>query len=464
MTLILAGIVAFVLVQLGIGWWASRRVASDDDYLVAGRRLGATLAGFSIFATWFAAESVMGASAAIADEGLAGGRADPLGYAVCLLLLGVLLASRLRATGCVTLAEVFRQRYGTAAQRTAACIMIPTSLLWGGAQIRAFGEILAFETPLVIDVAIVVATLLVIGYTLLGGLLGDVMTDLVQGAIVLLGVIVLAVAMIMNLGGPGEAMALVEPGQLSLTAPGESIWVRIDTWLVPVIGALVVQETASRVLACRTATIARRAALFGGGLYLVFGAVPVVIGLLGAHLGLDIPEDARDSFIPAASRMLLPPLAYVVFIGALISAILSTVDSTLLAVGAIASHDLLPSHRMSDRGRLLAARLVVVAAGIACCAIALRADGILELVMESDAFGTAGIAVVGVAGLLTRFGGPWAAFAALVAGLATSLLVRVAVDVDAPFLTSLAISGLVFVAAGTWERVRRRTAPPAAPA
>ncbi|MCL4742623.1 MAG: hypothetical protein KJZ54_10520 [Phycisphaerales bacterium] len=452
MTLVSLAILAFVAVQLGIGVWASRRVATGDDYLVAGRRLGVGLAGFSIFATWFAAESIMGASASIAADGLSGGRADPLGYGVCLLLLGLFFAARMRRTGGATLAEVFRTRYGAGAERLAALVMIPTSLIWGAAQIKAFGHVLAFETPLAVDGAIIVAATLVITYTLLGGLLGDVITDAVQGAIVLVGVLAMAVALVMRFGGPSEAAAVIEPSQLALVPPGESIWTRLDTWLVPVIGALIVQETASRVLACRTPAVARNAALMGGGMYLVFGAVPVVIGLLGAHLGLDLSEEAQDSFIPVAARELLHPVAYVVFVGALVSAMLSTVDSTILAIGALVSNDLLPARMMTQRRRLLAARVVVVLSGVACCLIALRGTSILDLVMQSDSFGTAGIAVVGVMGLLTGFGGLWAAVATLAVGLASAIVFNYLLPIDAPFMASLACSAATFLAVGRAER------------
>jgi Na+/proline symporter len=57
MTPMLAAILAYLAIQFGIGIWASRRVRTEDDYLIAGRRLGYPLAIFTIFATWFGAET-----------------------------------------------------------------------------------------------------------------------------------------------------------------------------------------------------------------------------------------------------------------------------------------------------------------------------------------------------------------------------------------------------------------------
>lgn len=447
-------IVAFVLVQLCIGVWASRRVKGEADYLVAGRRLGWRVAGFSLFATWFGAESVMGASAAIAEEGLAGGRADPIGYALVLLALGLFLSVPIRRTEAVTLPHMFSLRYGVLVGRVTAVLIIPTSLIWGGAQIRALGQIVAVQSPLGIDTAIVVATACVVVYTMLGGLLGDVVTDVVQGVILLVGVLAVAVGLVVRAGGVNEALASITPEQLSFVGEGERWITRVDTFAVPLIGALIVQETISRVLGCRTPTVARKAALMGGGMYLVFGCVPVLIGLLGAHLGLDLGD--REEFVPRVAAEVLHPVMFVVFVGAMIAVILSSVDSAMLAVGAIAAHDVLPMVRKqsSDRARLLAARVAVAVAGVAAGGIALASSSIYELVLFGDSLGTAGVAVVGLMALFTRYGGRWAAIATLSLAWVASIVFEYVWSLPAPFLGSLGVAAVTYLVVGAFERGR----------
>ncbi|HSN84834.1 MAG TPA: hypothetical protein VLS88_19790, partial [Polyangiales bacterium] len=200
-------ILGFVLAQLAIGYWASRRVAHEDDYLVAGRRLPASLAGFSLFITWFGAESILGSSAAIHQEGLSGGRADPFGYALSLLLFGAFFAARFWRTGSMTLADVYRSRFGRTTERVAAFVLIPPSLLWSAAQIRALGQILSFQTPLGLEVAIVLAAVIAVLYTYLGGLLGDVWTDLLQGALVVIGLCATLLALVHYHGGWDASLA-----------------------------------------------------------------------------------------------------------------------------------------------------------------------------------------------------------------------------------------------------------------
>ena len=60
---------AFVAVQLAVALWLIRRIGTEDDFLVAGRRLGPALAATSIFATWFGAESCVGAAGAAYEGG-----------------------------------------------------------------------------------------------------------------------------------------------------------------------------------------------------------------------------------------------------------------------------------------------------------------------------------------------------------------------------------------------------------
>ena len=454
----LVAIIVFVLVQLGIGAFVARRVHGEADYLIAGRSLGTFAAGFSLFATWFAAESLMGASAAIRDEGLSGGRADPMGYALALLLMGVLLAARLRRTGARTLPEVLRERFGVRVERLSAVLMIPTTSLYAAAQIRGFGLVLATFSPLEIQSGILVATFVVIVYTTLGGLLGDVYTDVLQGGIVLVGVLAMLVALCMHLGGFSEAFGRIEPAQLRLTVAGESLAGRIDTWLVPIIGALVVQESVSRVLACRTPRIARRAALLGGGLYAVFGLAPVLIGLLGAHAGI---EAEGEAFVPVLATTVLPGFLSVIFIGALVAAILSTVDSSLLAVGAVVSSNLGPAFapNLDDRGRLRLARIATVATGLVACAIAFTTDSIYEIVLLADGLGTAGLAVVCVAAMRSSYGGPIAAASTLTGAFATSFVLGNFTEFEAPFLASFGVALTLFLVIGAFERPRAAQQP-----
>ena len=171
---------------------------------------------------------------------------------------------------------------------------------------------------------------------------------------------------------------------------------------MPVCGSLLAVEMLSRILGCRSAETARTATLTGAAIYIVVGSIPVVLGLAGPKLapGLEEPEQ----LVSVLARENLSTFVYVMFAGALISAILSTVDSCLLAASSLVSHNLVVPLRpaLTDRQKILTARIGVAAFGVLAYVIALYAGGIYELVATASAFGSAGIFVVGLFGLFSR--------------------------------------------------------------
>src|SRR5688500_5157482 len=180
-----------MIVQLGIGVWASRRIASEEDYLVAGRKLGYPLMTFSIFATWFVAETIVGSAGTAYSEGVSLGSAEPFGYGLCLIAMGLIFAVPLHRRKLTTLADLYRQRYSVLVERVAGVILIPGSLLWAAAQVRAFGSVLTTTTSAIeMETAIAIAAGVTLLYTAFGGLLSDAITDFVQGILLIVGLLV----------------------------------------------------------------------------------------------------------------------------------------------------------------------------------------------------------------------------------------------------------------------------------
>lgn len=452
MNVLLIGIMVYVLVQLIIGLIVSRHIRSESDYLLAGRRLGVGLAAFSIFATWFGAETVVGAAGAIYQDGLSGGSADPFGYAICLILFGVVFAMPLWRRRLTTFADLFRERFSPGVERLTVLLLIPTSIMWAAAQIRAFGQVVSATSDIDVSVAISVAAVIVIVYTVAGGLMADVVTDFVQGIALIIGLVVLALAVLTHLGGAAAATAAIDPARFHLF---NGPWLEtVEAWAIPICGSILAQELVARVLACRSASVARRAALFGGGMYLVLGLIPVYLGLIGPGLlpGLAEPEQ----LMPTLAQQYLSTFVYILFAGALISAILSTVDSALLASAGLLSHNLvLPLVRApSERLKLAVARAGVVLFGVLAYVLALHAEGVYELVVTASAFGSAGVFVVAMFGLFTRTGGALSAYGALIVGIVVWGVGEFILDLTAPYLLSIAAAGLSYVGLAAWDRLR----------
>jgi Na+/proline symporter len=458
---VLIGIGAYLLVQFALGMAVSRHIATESDYVNAGRKLGVGLAAFSIFATWFGAETVVGAAGAIYSDGLAGGSADPFGYGLCLVVIGLAIAAPLWRRKYTTFGDLFRERYGRGVERLAVILMIPTSIIWAAAQIRAFGQVVSASSDLEVEVAITAAAAFVVVYTVAGGLLADVVTDFVQGVAVIVGLVLLLVAVGQaNGGGIAELVGLIDPARLGLFSfEGTSLLEVIEAWAVPICGSLLAVELLTRILGCRSAETARNATLIGAAIYLTVGSIPVVLGLAGPVLApaLDEPEQ----LIALLAQEHLTTFLYVLFAGALISAILSTVDSCLLAAGSLAAHNIIGpvKPRLSEREKIWYARGCVIVFGVIAYVIALYASGIYELVATASAFGSAGIFVVGLFGLFTTFGRAASAYAALVTGMAVWVIGEFVLAWPTPYLASLASALVAYVGIAVVAARRLEGAP-----
>jgi SSS family transporter len=444
LNLLLFGVLAYVLVQFAIGMYVSRRIHTEADYLVAGRSLGYTLATFTIFATWFGAETCIGAAGAIYENGLSGGSSDPFGYGVTLLFMGAVFAVPLWRRKLTTLADLFRQRYSTGIERLAVVLMVPTSVLWAAAQIRAFGQVLAASSGLDVSWMILLAAMLVIAYTFFGGLLADAWTDVVQGIGLMIGLLVLAVAVF---GTEGTALfTRIDPERFRLFGDEEVSWLAVvEDWAIPIVGSVVAAELVVRVIATRSPQVAQRSTLLAGGVYLLFGLIPASIGLIGVAL---VPELADpEQILPMVAQQYLPPLLYAFFAGALVSAMLSTVDSTLLVASSLVSHNVIVPLRpdMPERRKVWIARAGVATFGAIAYGLALTAEGVYALVEDASAFGSAGIVVVVVMGLFTRRGGVRSAASALLTGIAVWILGAYILAFPYPYITSLAAALIAYL-------------------
>jgi Na+/proline symporter len=264
-----------------------------------------------------------------------------------------------------------------------------------------------------------------------------------------------------------EAWRAVSPEKLRLFGSGEfSRWELLELWALTIGGSVVAQEVVSRVLGAKSHAVARNAALLGGGLYLAVGLIPAFLGLIGPHLLPGLAD--AEQFLPRLAEKFLPTFVYVLFIGALVSAILSTVDSTLLAASSLVAHNVVVSFLpgLSERQKLRAARLGVVVFGLVAFGLALGAESVFELVQQANGVGSAGILVLLVFGLFSRLGGRRAATATLAAGLASWAWGTYAAGWTCTYLISIACSVGTYLGVACWEsrfsRFRSAIANPAA--
>ena len=440
----LVGMLAYVLVQFAIGAYVSRRMTSEKDYIIAGRSLGTGLVAFSVFATWFGAEAIVASSGEIYDKGVSGALTDPFGYGGAVIIVGLLLAARLWNGNLTTFADAFGKRYSPDVEKLFVILLLPGSILWAGAQIRAFGQIMSASSDLSLTTAIVLAAVLVAAYSVVGGLLADAITDVVQGLAVIVGLVVLTTLIAGQIGGIEAGLAKVAPERMTFAGGLEGIksWEKLA---IVVCGSIVAVELASRFLGARSAAAARNGTLIGGVMYIALGLLPIFLGLTGKTLLPNVPES--EQIVPRLAEAYLPAWGYALFAGALISAILSVVHAALHAPAAQVSHNIIVrmSPGMSDRAKLRSVRMTVLVLSVVAFLLALSVERIKDLVELASAFGSAGVFVTTLFALFTRIGGPQAATSAMLTGMTAWVVGRFVLQLQAPYLTAMAMSALVYL-------------------
>ena len=382
----LAGYVAFLL---GVSIYASRRVEDEADYVVAGRRLPLFLAWGTLIATWFGAATMFAAAEAARDDGLLGVVLDPFACAGTLVLAGIFFARPLWKMELYTMADFYRVKYGKAAEVVGACIQVPAYFSWIALQYTALARILElyFGLPLATGILVVAAVTLV--YTLIGGMWSVTLTDTVQILVALAGLVVLAAATLsdpaLGDGDPLRGLAVVfsrvaetHPDHVRLVPAGTSAAVVLPwlaAWATGLLGNIPGQDLQQRVFAAKGPNTAMHACILAGVLYLAFGMLPVTLGLasLVTH-----PNGSLDPVGFLAGEYLSTGML-VVFVIAVMSMVVSTATSAVLAPATILGHNLLSRLPALKGNGLLRDRICVVLVSLGGIALAMWGKSLMDL-------------------------------------------------------------------------------------
>jgi SSS family transporter len=455
-TLVLAGVLGYMAAMLAVGWWSSRRVKTLDDFLVAGRRLPYGLATATLFATWFGAGSCMGASGTAYTDGILGVICDPFAAALSLVLAGLFYVALLRRLRLLTVTDLFGRYYGKGAEIFASVLMVPVYIGWLGSQMVALGVILQEIAGVPQLTGVLIGGAVVLAYTLAGGMWAVTLTDLVQVVVLVLGLLILLPVVLGRAGGIGGLMDGT-PSELWRFFPasgaGTDDWMAyLGQWALMGLGCVVGQDLIQRSLASRSERVAKHSAVTAGVCYLVMGSVAVLIGLAGRLVmpGLEDPEQ----LMPKLALECLHPVVVVVFLGALVSAIMSSSDSSLLAAASLTVNNIVLRLFPSRRGQGLAImRIATILLAILSIGVALAVNEIYSLMVNSWATLLVGIFVPVTAALYWRKANAAAAWVSMIAGTGTWLIYILVVsgdllEIEDPLMYRAALYGGVASLAG----------------
>ncbi len=392
----------YLLAMIIIGIAVSKRAGSQDDFIVAGRKLPLWLCVPTIVATWFGAGTMLGAAGTGYQGGFLASIATPFGTSLTLVLVGFFFVRTLRRMKLLTVADFFENRFGHASAMVAAIALVLAIIGWIGGLMVAFGYVFQTMTGIPMEIGILAGGVIVVAYTAIGGMWAVAVTDFVQVLIIAIGLVVLLVVVLVNVGGWGVIAAQL-PEHTFRLVPLEhdaGTWLNyVRLWVIFGVADLASQSLMQRVFAADSDRTAQNAFYLAGVGHLFLGLIPVILGIIAIVTmpGLVDPQ----TIVPTMAIEYLHPIAIAIFVGAILAAIMSSADSALLAAASLIGVNLAPAIKgdINSDQKLKVTRIAIPVIGIVATYVALEVQLILELMLDANSFLLAGVVGPYIAGV-----------------------------------------------------------------
>ena len=368
---IVAVLAAYFLVLVGIAWWASRENRSVAGFYVAGKKLPSWVIAFSANTTGESGWLLLGLT----------GMGYLVGFHAMWVVLGEVLGVALAWTlvarpfkehtdrcDAITVPDYLSDRFQDrrhVLRLISAVIIFTMVVAYTAAQLTVAGKTFESFLGTGYGTGVLVGAAVIFLYTSIGGFKAVAYSDLVQGVLMFLCLLVLPVAGIWHAGGWSALMASVGQADPALLRPmGEHGWTLQGVVSAVSFAGIGLAFLGAPQLLTRFMSARDRRQIAGGGLIavlciVVFDVGAVLAGIAGRHLfpGLADPE----TVLPAMATQLFPAVVAGLVLVVVIAAIMSTVDSLLILASSAVVRDVvqkviapsLPERRLAAVGRVL---------------------------------------------------------------------------------------------------------------
>ena len=354
-------IISYLAILILVGAWRSRRVRTQDDFMVAGRNLSAKVLVGTLLATWIGSGSIIASAGLAYDKGFPALWFDA-GVWVALIVL-YLIAGRARKLAQYTVPDLLELRYNKHARLLGTIVTVVAYTAIVSYQFRAGGMVLNLITGIPVETGIIITAVFVIGYTVLAGLISVVYTDVVNGIIMTIGLFIALPFLISDAGGISSIadrlpdMHLQVLGEMSLL---EALGYSLPTML------LLLGESGmyQRFFSAKDEKAAKRSVLGWLAGTIIIETLIVVIAIIGRAIFTDIDS---EMVILYSVRDALPVAIGCLCLAAIVAVIVSTADSFLLVPSTNLIRDIYQrfiNPQASQKRILVYSRIVVVALGL----------------------------------------------------------------------------------------------------
>ena len=421
----LAVIAAYALGTVAIGFWVGRGTKSSDDFFLAGRGMIWPLVGFSLLVTNFSGTQFLGLAGAGYDTGISVWNFEWMATIV-LVFFAVLILPIYLQSKITTVPEFLEKRYDRRSRYAFSGFTVITGMLIDSAGGMFAGalvlSLLYPDVPMMVHVILI--ALLGGLYVILGGLKAVMITDTIQGVLLLLASGTIFVVLFAEFGfdwgvfsdlAPEDGFTVAPPSDDDfLPWPGiftGVIWLGFYTWIT---NHVVVQ----RVLAAKNLDHGRWGALFAGAMQLPFLVLLIFPGILARDVFPDLEDP--DLAWPSLIFEYMPVGVRGLIVAALLAALMSSLDSVLNGASSLVVNDFIKKSRkeFSEKALLRISRILVgvfMVIAVAWAPVILGFDTLVEYFQSFLGYVTMPIVVVLVGGIFWKRATREGAFRTLVA-------------------------------------------------
>lgn len=354
----------YVLVLMAIGFMDIKKIKNFDDYVVAGKRQKFVFVYLSLMATMIGASATIGIADRVVQIGFPAFWWLGVG-AIGLGLQSLLISEKIRNLEAKTLPDVANKTVGVGGKTLLATIIAVSWIGIIAAQFVSITKIIGlFMQGSNHRTVLIVVSVIVVIYTVVGGQLSVVKTDSIQSIIIALGIL-FAFGYILIKGGTSN----ISTSDFQLVNDNFGAVDLFNLLMITGGTYFIGPDIISRNLMARDGKVAKKAALASGISIAFYGIIVTVMGLWVVK---NVSDLQNNPLIYIMNNVLPKPIAALLCL-ALISTLLSTADTCLINAASIIEYDLL------KRDKIVEIRTIVAVLGIFALVIALFKTDIIAL-------------------------------------------------------------------------------------
>lgn len=374
----------YLAMLLGIGWYFMNRVKTYEDFMIGGRTVGPLVSSFSLVSSYMSGYTYTAAPGLGYRSGystLWWATGDAPGNSLSFGVLGRRLRRYSEAVRAITLPEYYEKRFNSPALRVlSALVVLVTVSMYLVAQFVATGKLVSVMFNTTYVVGMIVGSVVVLAYTMMGGYLAVVYTDFIQFSLMWFFTQVLFWTGLGLAGGFAafnDKLALISPELIIPAGPGGA-YGTFMAGLTPIVliimGSFGLPHVTIRHLSLRDSRGARQAMMITAVFVVAFAFFYYLTGAMARVLLPAAPADVEEAGIRLWFMILHPVLAGLMS-SAAVASIMSTADSFLIMLVSTVSHDVLDRFAMTkatDAQRIRVGRILVAILALLAFVVALR--------------------------------------------------------------------------------------------